>query len=253
MNFLKTIKPVPSFRDQIYIADKQLSPEFCKACIDKFESDPCIESGVTGRGHAVDTKQSDDLMISKYNRWNKEDNQVATQLSKNLNNFAVEFKNKFDWWVYKELHDTGYQIQRTHPNGFYHWHSDDAKSTRHYTFIFYLNDIKNGGYTEFIDGTRIQPKAGRFLLFPATDIYTHRGTAPKDEIKYILTGWLHREFDGDTRIKGDWHNLITAPPEKNSTFNDLPQNRFDAEDSHITLIEGEELDIEDNNVQMILE
>jgi len=254
MKLFQTFRhPVPTFRDQIYVADKQLTPEFCKACIEKFESDPAIYSGVTASGLQVDTKQSDDLVISNYNRWNKEDNQIANQLTKNLNNFFVSFGERFSWWTHPEIHDTGYQIQRTHPNGFYNWHSDAGNSTRWYTFIFYLNDIKNDGYTEFIDGTRIQPKTGRLLLFPATDIYAHRGVAPKDEIKYILTGWLHRDFDGDTRIKGKWHDLITEPEKHNPTLDDLPENRFDAEDQHITLIEGEELDIEDNNVQMILD
>ena len=238
MKLFQQFKKTPSFKDQIYVADKQLSPKFCEACIDKFESDPCIYSGITARGHAVDVKQSDDLTISQNDRWNKEDAQVASQLNKNLHNFYTSFKNKFNWWNPMELHDTGYQIQRTYPNGFYTWHPDVVNSTRVYTFIFYLNDIEDGGYTEFIDGTRIQPKAGRFLLFPSTEIYVHRGVAPKNEIKYILTGWLHREFDGEKLIQGNWHNLITPEPHEDHM--------------HISLTEGEEVDIGNNNAHMIL-
>jgi len=60
------------------------------------------------------------------------------------------------------------------------------------TFIWYLNDIEEDGYTEFMDGTKVQPKTGRFCLFPATWEYHHRGYPPKSQTKYICTGWLHK-------------------------------------------------------------
>ena len=52
----------------------------------------------------------------------------------------------------------------------------------------YTND--SGGWTEFIDGTRIQPKVGSILLFPATWTYVHRGY-PTKVPKYIVTGWIY--------------------------------------------------------------
>ena len=43
-----------------------------------------------------------------------------------------------------EMFDTGHQIQRTSPGGFYDWHHDGC-DTRQLTFIFYLNDVKAVG------------------------------------------------------------------------------------------------------------
>ena len=62
---------------------------------------------------------------------------------------------------------------------------------RKLTFIWYLNDIKDGGYTEFIDGTKIKPEVGKLVIFPASWEFLHRGVPPKSEDKYLCTGWVH--------------------------------------------------------------
>lgn len=87
------------------------------------------------------------------------------------------------------------KIQKTAPGGGYHvWHHEDA--TRHMacrilTFILYLNDIDDGGETEFLYlSKRIQPKTGRLVLWPAGFTHTHRGNPPLKGDKYIITGWV---------------------------------------------------------------
>ncbi len=52
---------------------------------------------------------------------------------------------------------------------------------------------EDDGYTEFLDGTKIQPKVGRFLLFPSCWTFYHRGFPPKKD-KYICTGWIYQNF-----------------------------------------------------------
>ena len=61
---------------------------------------------------------------------------------------------------------------------------------RHLTFLTYLNDIKEGGETEFIlHNLLVKPKKGLTVIFPAGWTHPHRGhPAPKEE-KYITTGW----------------------------------------------------------------
>ena len=51
-------------------------------------------------------------------------------------------------------------------------------------------DEKDEGDTEFADGTRIQPVAGRLIFFPATWTFLHRGYPPKVK-KYLCNGWIH--------------------------------------------------------------
>lgn len=58
-------------------------------------------------------------------------------------------------------------------------------------FMFYLNDVAEGGQTEFYYQQRaIQPKAGRMVIAPAYFTHTHRGCTPTSGDKYILTSWI---------------------------------------------------------------
>lgn len=87
------------------------------------------------------------------------------------------------------------RVQKTLPGQGYHtWHyEDDSLDTcqRLVTFILYLNDIQEGGETEFLYlHKRVQAKAGRLVIWPAGFTHTHRGNQPLSGEKYILTGWL---------------------------------------------------------------
>jgi hypothetical protein len=58
-------------------------------------------------------------------------------------------------------------------------------------FMFYLNDVLDGGQTEFFYQEKsIQPKQGRMVIAPAYFTHTHRGAVPVSNDKYILTSWI---------------------------------------------------------------
>jgi hypothetical protein len=58
-------------------------------------------------------------------------------------------------------------------------------------FMFYLNDVTEGGSTDFYYQQRsIQPQQGRMVIAPAYFTHTHRGTVPISHDKYILTSWV---------------------------------------------------------------
>lgn len=82
-------------------------------------------------------------------------------------------------------------------DGYHIWHSETSElhfSSRISFFILYLNDVDEGGETEFLYlSKRIKPKQGKLLLAPAHYTHTHRGNPPLTGDKYILTGWV--EFD----------------------------------------------------------
>ena len=87
------------------------------------------------------------------------------------------------------------KVQETQIGGGYHvWHHEDDRPEhmrRLLTFILYLNDVEEGGETEFLYyPKRVKPKAGRLLLWPAGFTHTHRGNPPISNTKYILTGWV---------------------------------------------------------------
>ncbi|HLL54963.1 MAG TPA: 2OG-Fe(II) oxygenase [Myxococcaceae bacterium] len=82
--------------------------------------------------------------------------------------------------------------------GYPHWHSEiypkDAACEplhRVLAFQFYLNDVAEGGETEFFyQEKKVTSKAGRMLIFPAGFTHTHRGNVPKSGNKYIITSWV---------------------------------------------------------------
>ena len=86
------------------------------------------------------------------------------------------------------------------PSGGYHiWHCENidwSNSSRVLAWAVYLNDVEEGGETEFLYQSRkVEPKAGRVAIFPGSFTHLHRGN-PTKSTKYIITGWWH----GDTGL-----------------------------------------------------
>lgn len=97
------------------------------------------------------------------------------------------------------------KIQKTSPTQGYHfWHCEHDGLTgrdRVLAWTLYLNDVEEGGETEFLyQSLRIKAKTGTFALFPAHFTHTHRGNPPLSGVKYIATGWI--EFLNTSETQG---------------------------------------------------
>lgn len=69
-----------------------------------------------------------------------------------------------------------------------HYDSVGEVSDRYMVFLWYLNDVAEGGETEFLDlEVRCQPRCGRLLVFPPFWMYRHAGRPPLSSTKYILS------------------------------------------------------------------
>ena len=101
-----------------------------------------------------------------------------------------------DLYGVKEFNYTEFKIQKTLPSEGYHvWHLEHASPTdmskRVLAFIVYLNDIEEGGETEFLhQSCRVKAKKGRIVIWPTGFPYAHRGNPPLSGAKYIFTSWL---------------------------------------------------------------
>ena len=87
------------------------------------------------------------------------------------------------------------KIQQTDIGQGYHvWHYESCEkrlANRLLTFILYLNDVDEGGETEFLYyPKRVKPKTGTVVLWPAAFTHAHRGNPPISNCKYIITGWV---------------------------------------------------------------
>jgi len=67
---------------------------------------------------------------------------------------------------------------------------DYPSARRFLSFMWYLNDVDNGGKTVFTD-IEIVPRKGQLVVFPPLWMYPHRGEPPISCPKYILSTYLH--------------------------------------------------------------
>ena len=87
------------------------------------------------------------------------------------------------------------KIQKYQSSQGYHvWHCDNTSPTscrRIIVCMLYLNDVEEGGETEFLyQSKRIKPQQGTMMLFPTAWTHTHRGNPPLKGTKYIVNAWL---------------------------------------------------------------
>jgi hypothetical protein len=185
----------------IGIYEGAFSKEYCNSVITYFEK--MVEAGFTlNRQQQENTPKSrkDDTAIFSTN-----DTVISLHenaiLMKQFNEVLwgqcyADYANKF--WSLKDFapHNSySFKIQKTEPGQGYHvWHCESStreNCTRILVWSLYLNDIEEGGETEFIyQHMRIKPKQGTLVIWPAAFTHTHRGNPPLSGTKYIITGWI---------------------------------------------------------------
>ncbi|MEO7149984.1 MAG: 2OG-Fe(II) oxygenase [Rhodanobacteraceae bacterium] len=78
-----------------------------------------------------------------------------------------------------------------------HFDSLGEVANRYLVFLWYLNDVDEGGETEFNGlGIKVSPRAGRLLMFPPYWMYQHAGHPPCSGDKYILSTYLLFPMEG---------------------------------------------------------
>jgi hypothetical protein len=120
--------------------------------------------------------------------------ELGSQVNLHLNEAVKEYYELFESLKSVSVRSTRQKLQKTVKGGGYHiWHYEqmDLNTTdRILVWTIYLNDVEEGGETEFLyQSKRIKAKRGDICIFPAQFNYTHRGNPPLSGDKYIITGW----------------------------------------------------------------
>lgn len=95
-----------------------------------------------------------------------------------------------------KLYYTSLKIQKTLPTEGYHvWHLEHSSGfnnePRAFVYSVYLNDVEEGGETEFLyQRRRIKPEQGTLIMFPAGYTHVHRGNPPLSGDKYFMNSWI---------------------------------------------------------------
>jgi len=179
----------------LFIGGWYIDKSLCDKLINYFEQHPDKAAGRIGSKRLIDRtkKASTDLGIKLPVR----SKLLKTYLSE-LQKVCEEYKKMYPEcdeghapWAVKD-----FNIQKYLPNEAYFLAHNDrmnkSNSSRLLVFSTYLNDIKEGGETEFIyQKLKIKPEKGLTIIFPIDWTYTHRGIPAPKEIKYLLTGWYN--------------------------------------------------------------
>lgn len=188
----------------LYTNSNSLSTELCNDIIQLFKCSDNKYKGCTFAGVNTDIKDTTDLVItSKSPNWIRIYNTLSNELNINIKSYINKFNkpmnindkyNSFN----SDLYFNNIQIQEyIKGQGKYIYHNDcdciwNEHKTRRLTFIWYLNDIYDGGETEFLGKFLIKPETGKLLIFPACWTFPHKGNIPLSSNKYIITGWVYQ-------------------------------------------------------------
>jgi len=183
----------------IGVYDNYITEEECNKAIKLFEDQNKFKNTInriSGENASVLEKQDQQYFVNHTNV-----NVWWEDLRTMLFNFDIAWKHYIkntgaDEAYRLDFHYTSLKIQKTLPTQGYHiWHIEHNKGfdnePRAFVFSVYLNDVDEGGETEFLHfSKRVKPKKGRIVIWPAGFPYVHRGNPPLAGEKYILTSWM---------------------------------------------------------------
>lgn len=217
--------------DFIEVYPNALPNDLCDRLILAFEQHAGVVDGQTGNGVDLEKKISRDLTLDSFADLQPLKNEllgytlkgtvdyftkysmalmgaVAVSVSDEQGkpatltpaNFAALGAPRADGLV-KYLYRSGsINVQKYQQNkgGYPHWHSEQFPQNGHnealhrvVLYMFYLNDVEEGGETEFYYQQRkISPRKGTMVIAPAGFTHTHRGNKPVSGDKYIATSWI---------------------------------------------------------------
>jgi hypothetical protein len=198
------------FNNFIGVFHNVIDQESCEKIIQHFQK--------VKQNQLTFTRQSLNTQISKIEK------DTETYFLSNTSNFSNESIDSItsanDIWIFNEFKNILWQcynlysnqygvleslakhsisgtvkIQRTLPGQGYHmWHCEHGNiryGNRLALAILYLNDVIDGGETEFLyQGIRVKPAQGTLIICPSGFTHTHRGNPPLAGEKYIMNTWI---------------------------------------------------------------
>ena len=180
-----------NFIEKYTIRDKKLCDELIKYHNDNKEYK---REGVTLTGIDKNVKDSIDVIFH-----NTSKNESIQKYFNEISSFAQQYMHKYK--IISNLNtEYGNNIQYYPPGGGYKdWHYERTGinngfhiiSHRQLVYMTYLNDVNDGGETEFMyQKIKFKPKKGLTLIWPTDFTHYHRGIPSPTQYKYITTGWF---------------------------------------------------------------
>jgi len=179
-------------KDFCLIIDGTMSSDVCKELIELFESNTDLQQRYDQNG-TLNFTQLNFTQNSKIDEvlHNKVIDHIiaAVQVYRKYVPETVFWRPRFSFEqvrIKKYMND-GNDLFDSHIDA---CNSDTMK--RFFAFFWYLNDVEEGGETEFLNlDLKVKPKAGRLVMFPPMWMYPDKGHSPISNNKYLLSTYLH--------------------------------------------------------------
>lgn len=191
----------------IYRKEGALSPELCQSFIDTFEASdekqPGVLYGPDGHSSTAGKKSTDITFHPGYlehDTWGPLLKQLVPIVERGQSDYVTRFVTAMQKMDAFRI-DSHFNMQRYLPEeGFSGYHCERAglkHANRILVWMVYLNDVTEGGETEFYFQHHFEePKQGKLMIWPSDWTYLHRGIPSLTQTKYILTGWfVHYPID----------------------------------------------------------
>ena len=183
--------------DKSFIGGWQMENDsICQSLIEFFENNPTLHvKGESYNGLDKDIKDSIDIPLNPLDL-KKDGYSVFNKYMVHLNECYWDYLKSFKLEKqFKDVHIGPFNLQKYNPGGhFKSWHSERmniVSSSRIFAFMTYLNNVNDGGETEFYYfGIKIKPVQGLTLIWPSEWTHLHKGSIT-NETKYIITGWIN--------------------------------------------------------------
>lgn len=194
----------------VYINKTSLSSDICKDIIEIYEKTQNKHRATTLGGineNVLRAFQCPSHIITD-DEWPTIHSFLMQELTNNLKTYTEILDSQIgDGNIYQHMKDdlkiiyNSFHINKYESNngGKYDYHTDrylkkGMNEERHITFIWYLNNVTEGGETEIKGNIKIKPETGKLLLFPSTWTYPHCSRPTISNDKYVIVGWLLREI-----------------------------------------------------------
>jgi len=178
--------------DFIQVHENVLDKKDCRSLIETFES-------------VSELEHIDNEGLPKFAQYNltkniKTHNNNVMSIHNKLVKIVVNYRNSYYKFVDKRCFPENHAFEQFRIKKYKNNNEDrfdthvdvtDHESSRRFlSFFWYLNEVTDGGETEFFDLT-IKPKMGTMVIFPPLWMFPHRGHKPISGDKYLLSTYLH--------------------------------------------------------------
>jgi len=187
--------------DLIRVYDNVIPSDQCDMMIDWYESNPSLrQEGCVYDGTAGTAVRDDSVKICKESSVPHERNDILDIISQRTFDAyrkAFEEGMPFPDPFASPLCLNGYTIRKYNKNeGIFKPHYDvngsGGTEKRLFAVLMYLNDVDEGGETEFPEwNISVSPKKGRILLFPCNYLFLHQGNVPISHDKYMIAMFIY--------------------------------------------------------------